>query len=412
MSAALLLQTLAGAAAATIHDAIGAARTNADLDDLIKLVWRGNLDGAIDDVDATHLHVYAAQRRNRFVSLQPVIAQGSIADRLPVAAPNLRRVESRGYHSQSRFPRRREQRSPDKPASYERRHRLAYSGILPRHLAPRLTIADMAVMRVIADEYVRGAGCNLSLAEIAARAGVCRKTAKRATQKAKDQRLISIEERPVRRQRHKPNLIRIISFEWLKWLRRSKTDAARASNGPSEGPERSVKAAGGGGHLVPPTDTTLVDDDGGGVVEFNKTEPPPETAPPQGGRPTKKAHEFADELALIAGYKPDTTPDSWRNANPPQVIQAWLNELDKFDKAALYPCRTPVELLRSFAQHVMERKRASDPSLPHSPRYFGAEVQKFIGRTERVTRKILEWRDQSMKRPGPQPGRGPRRRVA
>ena len=37
---------------------------------------------------------------------------------------------------------------------------------------------------------------------------------------ARDERLISVEERPVPGQKHRPNLVSIISLEWLKWLRR------------------------------------------------------------------------------------------------------------------------------------------------------------------------------------------------
>jgi hypothetical protein len=230
----------------------------------------------------------------------------------------------------------------------------------------------MAVMRVIADEYIRAALCELSLAAIAARAGVCRKTAKRAMQKARDERLIDIEERPVRGQRHEPNLIRIISFEWFKWLRRGKDQ-------PNEGREAG-QAPGGGGHFVPPTDTTLTDDSGG-VVEFRKTEPPPETAPRQSGQPTKEAIAFADELAIIAGYKSATTPDSWRNANPPQVVQVWLNELGKYEPDLR---QQPVDLARNIAKHVMARKRAQGPSPPYSPRYFGGEIYRVIGGLERT----------------------------
>jgi hypothetical protein len=149
MSAAAL-QSLASAAAATIYDAIGVAKTEAELDELIKLAYRGNFDGTIDEADATHLHLYANQRRQRSVPLQVVVAAMPIPDRIPISEPNLRRVGSRSHRS--RFSRRREQRSPDKQASYDRRHRLAYSGVLPRHLAPRLTIGEMAVMRIIADE--------------------------------------------------------------------------------------------------------------------------------------------------------------------------------------------------------------------------------------------------------------------
>ena len=211
MSAAAL-QSVASAAAATIYDAIGVAETAAELDELVKLVWRGNLDGAIDDVDATHLVQYVEQRR----PLRRHPHRQLTFPGIPTPEPNLRRVRS--LKQRSRFSQRREQGSPDKQVSYERRHRLAYSGVLPRHLAAGLTIADMAVMRIIADEYVRSAGCELSLAEIAAWAGGCWKTAKRALLKAQIQRLISIEERPVPGQRHKPNLIRVISFEWLKWF--------------------------------------------------------------------------------------------------------------------------------------------------------------------------------------------------
>jgi hypothetical protein len=368
MSAAAL-QSLASAAAATIYDAIGAAETGAELDDLVKLVWRGNLDGAIDDVDAMHLVRYVEQRRPLHRHPHRQLTFPGIA----IPEPNLRRVTS--MRQRSRFPRRREQRSPDKQASYERRHRLAYSGILPRHLAPGLTVTDMAVMRIVADEYVRSAACELSLAEIAARAGGCRKTAKRALLKARAQRLISIEERPVPGQRHKPNLIRIISFEWLKWLRRSKEK------------NEANQVAGGGGHFVPPTDTTTADD--GDVVEFRKTEPPAKTAAPQGGRPTKEAIAFADELASIAGYRPATTPDSWRNANPPQVVQVWLTELGKYE---LDLKRRPVEMARLVARHVMSRKRVQDPSPPYSPRYFGPEIFRVIGGLERARQEILKMR--------------------
>jgi hypothetical protein len=118
--------------------------------------------------------------------------------------------------------------------------------------------------------------------------------------------------------------------------------------------------------------------------------------PPQSGQPTKEAIAFADELAIIAGYEPATTPDSWRNANPAQVVQLWLNELGRYELG-----QRAVEILRIFAEHVMKRKRASDPSPPYSPRYFGPEIYKFIGGIERIKQEILK-----------QPRRDPARCVA
>jgi hypothetical protein len=400
------IKSVGSPSAARIYNAIGVAKTGAELDDLIKLVWRDNLAGAIDDADAMHLVQYAEQRRPRSaMPLSAVVAEMPAKARIPIAEPNLRPIGSRSYRS--RFSSRREQCSPDKQRSYERRHRLAFSGVMPRFLAPNLTIGDMAVMRVVCDEYVRAGGCELSLAELAARSGVCRKSAKRAMQIARDERLISIEERPVRGQRHKPNFIRIISFEWLKWLRRGRDDEGdvrrdavanavadcdndiavprgHTRQGLAENVGfRGPRMPGGGGHFGPPTETTLTDD-GDSVVEFGKTDTPPKTAPPQDGWATKEAIAFAEELAGIAGYQLGTTADPWRNANPPQVVQIWLNELDKLGKPNLHPFRTPVELLRYLAQHVMERKRASDSSPPYSPRYFGAEIYRFVERTERA----------------------------
>lgn len=139
--------------------------------------------------------------------------------------------------------RRRTQRSPDRQKSYERRHRLAWSGPLPGFLAGRLTIGDMAVARIVADEHLRRWFCDLSLDEIAARAGVCRKTAKRALRRLRLDGLISIEERPIKGRKSLTNVIRIISREWKCWLEK------RVTMGP---PSEGI-----GGHLGTPTDTTV-----------------------------------------------------------------------------------------------------------------------------------------------------------
>jgi hypothetical protein len=135
---------------------------------------------------------------------------------------------------------RRPQRSPDRQRSYERRHRLAWSGPLPGFLASRLTIADMAIARIIADEHSRRRRCDLSISEVAARAGVCRKTAKRALCRMHTERLISIEERPIKGRKNLTNIVRVISRAWLCWLdKRAK---------PTREPPI-------GGHLVASTDT-------------------------------------------------------------------------------------------------------------------------------------------------------------
>jgi hypothetical protein len=333
MSAAAL-RSLVNSAATTLYDAIGVAETAAELDELMRLVWHGYAAGSIVEADATHLSEYIHRQQT--------------LPGLPLPEPNPQRV--------GRYPRRRVQRSPDKQASYDRRHRLAYSGVMPHHLAARLTIGEMAVMSVVAGEYRRTTRCELTLDEIAARAGVCRRTARRAIHEARDQHLISIEERPIRGKKHRPNLVKITSFEWLKWLLRAKTKRDQASD-PI------------GGHFVSPTNNILTDDSGSGG---KNTAAPAASAPPRSGQPSREAIEFSTELANISGYRQANVPKSWRDANPPQIVQVWLNELAGKD-------RRPVDALRALAMKVIRRKRAlSDASAPYSPRYFSAEVRKLI----------------------------------
>jgi ribosomal protein L34 len=78
----------------------------------------------------------------------------------------------------------------------------------------------MAVLRVIADAARgNGAQCVKSVAEIAARAGVCHRLAQYAIRLAEREGLLIVEER---RQKGRPNLVnivRIICAEWLAWVR-------------------------------------------------------------------------------------------------------------------------------------------------------------------------------------------------
>jgi hypothetical protein len=365
MSAAAL-QSLASAAASTIYDAIGAAQTVLEIDELIRCVWRCHLDGAIEEGEAARLIEYAELRRPERGAGRP----DRVAKFATLCRPNLRPVGS--FKVRSRFPRRREQRSPDRQSSYDRRHRLAYSGVLPRHLTPHFTIADMAIMRIVADEYKRGGTCELPLGQMAARAGVCRKTAQRSIQKARDERLISVEERPVRGRLHKPHIIRIMSLEWLKWLRRGTDGAANDAANCGEVRQQIVEnarfhhaqATEGVGHFRRPTDTTKTDDVYGSRADENRPQV------------SKEAIRLAGELTAAAGYDAEKVPDSWRAADPPLVVDRWLRDLSEF-RVGL---GTSVEnVVRSVIAEVMRRKRRSpDPSPPRSPRYFTPEIAKLI----------------------------------
>src|SRR4051794_37444812 len=100
----------------------------------------------------------------------------------------------------------------------ERRRRWAASGALPPALAARFTLAETAVLAVIAAEALRHGRCALVIEHIAALAGVGRSTVKRAMRAAQGLGLVRIEERRVSAWRNAPNVGTITSREWTAWL--------------------------------------------------------------------------------------------------------------------------------------------------------------------------------------------------
>ncbi len=115
----------------------------------------------------------------------------------------------------------REQRSPDRQASIDRRRMHALCGALPPQLGQRLTVSEQAVCRVVADEFLAHGICDLSRNEIGARAGVCQRLAERTVLKL--ERVlgwIHVTRRPRSGRKHLTNLTKITSPEWLAWLAR------------------------------------------------------------------------------------------------------------------------------------------------------------------------------------------------
>jgi len=78
----------------------------------------------------------------------------------------------------------------------------------------------MAVLRIVADEAKRnGAECIKSVAEIAARAGVCHRLAQYTLRLAEAEGLIAVQERPQHGAPNLVNIVQIICADWLAWLR-------------------------------------------------------------------------------------------------------------------------------------------------------------------------------------------------
>lgn len=180
-------------------EAIGRAR-GAALDDITRALWGAVASGQISDEQAGRLSQAVDTRRAIF---QPRPAPGPVS-----------------LASVSIFRPRRAQRTPDRVASTIRRRTLAASGPMPCRLAASFTTAELAVLHIIADE-VRDAGlCDRSLAEIAARAGCSRTTAQTAIRTARTLGLLTVEVRPRQGKTNLPNVVTIVSGEWLAWITR------------------------------------------------------------------------------------------------------------------------------------------------------------------------------------------------
>ncbi len=99
---------------------------------------------------------------------------------------------------------------------------------MPPALASRFTTGQLAVLRVVGDEMARNGVCGLCVDAIAARAGVCRRLAQAAIRLAEGDGLLTIRSAATKAGKSDPNVVRIISREWLQWLRRGGRSTAPA----------------------------------------------------------------------------------------------------------------------------------------------------------------------------------------
>jgi hypothetical protein len=108
---------------------------------------------------------------------------------------------------------------PRSPAAMERRRRWASAGALPPAVASRFTLAEQAVLAVVAAEHQKHGACTLPIGHVAALAGVSETTVRNAIREARSLGLLQVEERRVSAWRNLPNRLMIASREWLSWLK-------------------------------------------------------------------------------------------------------------------------------------------------------------------------------------------------
>ena len=112
------------------------------------------------------------------------------------------------------------QRAPDRPKAVMRRKRLALTDPVPARIGAQLTEAERAFARLVRDEWERHGVFDLCHDEAAARVGTCSKTIQRAQDRLQELALISVELRPQPGRKNLPNVLRIISPQWLVWIER------------------------------------------------------------------------------------------------------------------------------------------------------------------------------------------------
>lgn len=202
--------------AAHIMNAINQAATPAQLDHLMGEISQAWGAAKLSDDDAQRLYNGIAVRR-------PLRNGGVQASPSKAVAGRLGSI----------FKPRQRPRSPDRQASRERRRNLGGSGALPAPLRSLYTEGQRAVLFIVAGEVDRHGRCDLPIEKIAALAGVGRTTVQTAMHEARRLQHIRITVRPQRGRKNLPNVVEIISPEWLLWLKRgAKARRAIGSNSP------------------------------------------------------------------------------------------------------------------------------------------------------------------------------------
>ncbi|MCJ2108057.1 helix-turn-helix domain-containing protein [Methylobacterium sp. E-041] len=127
---------------------------------------------------------------------------------------------------------------PRTDASMARRRRWAASGRLPPAIAARFTLAEQAVLAVVAVEVAKRGDCRLAVGHIAAVAGVSETMVRNAIREGRTHGLLTVEERRLARFRNDTNVVCIVSRDWIAWLRLART-VERPAVGPTGGGCRS-----------------------------------------------------------------------------------------------------------------------------------------------------------------------------
>jgi hypothetical protein len=166
-------------------------------------LWKAFGAGGLSEEEAEELVGLISARQTVALAAPPRPVLAHAADRVAAAAVARARTGSRARSAES----------------LSRRRRWAAAGFLPPALACTFTQGEVAALAVVAQEAVARGRCAMPIGQVAALAGVSPSTVKRAIRQARALGLLAVEERRLARTRNDTNLVRVVSAEWLAWLR-------------------------------------------------------------------------------------------------------------------------------------------------------------------------------------------------
>ncbi len=114
----------------------------------------------------------------------------------------------------------RPRRRPDLDERRRHARKLAFSGPMPPQLACLFTVAQLAVLDIVAGEVVEKGTCRLTVKEIADRSNTCLRTVQNSIRQARLHGLLVVRHRRLSKRMSLPNIIVVVSKEWLLWLGR------------------------------------------------------------------------------------------------------------------------------------------------------------------------------------------------
>ncbi|MGU3664540.1 helix-turn-helix domain-containing protein [Methylobacterium sp. A49B] len=180
------------------------------------LLWRAYGEGTVTEAEAEALSGLI-EARTLSTGTQ---RSGQIPNGSATVPPQIGDVAGNGSRSLRRLG---VGSRPRTNASMERRRRWAASGRLPPAIAARFTLAEQAVLALVAAEVVRRKDCRLAVGHLAAIVGVAETTVRNAIREARKLGLLTVEERQITGFRNDTNIVRITSPEWTAWLRLART---------------------------------------------------------------------------------------------------------------------------------------------------------------------------------------------